>query len=92
VNWQVPYSSAHFVHVAGAGAGLGDGAGVGDGAGAGEGAGEGAGAGDGDGAGDGAGEGDEVSVWYSQILSAPGNGSPNTSLLQPIEPLACSIA
>jgi len=62
------------------GAGVGDGVGVGLGVGAGEGVGE------------GAGEGAGAEAAYSQILSAPGSGSPKTSLLQPMLPVAVRTA
>ncbi|RZI41961.1 hypothetical protein EGT07_15250 [Herbaspirillum sp. HC18] len=58
----------------------------------GEGVGDGAGEGEGAGVGEGAGDGDGVVDAYSQILFAPGRGSPNTLLLQPIEPVAVRMA
>ncbi|RZI39837.1 hypothetical protein EGT07_26855 [Herbaspirillum sp. HC18] len=44
------------------------------------------------GAGEGAGAGAAVMVAYSQILLAPGYGSPNTVLLQAMEPVAVLVA
>jgi hypothetical protein len=58
-----------------------------------DGAGAGAGAGAGVGAGAGAGAGAVVVVdATSQTLSAPGYGSPNTLLLQAIDPVAVRVA
>ncbi|RZI41962.1 hypothetical protein EGT07_15255 [Herbaspirillum sp. HC18] len=57
-----------------------------------DGDGDGDGAGAGAGAGIGVGVGVGVVVAYSQILFAPGSGSPNTLLLQPIEPVAVRVA
>ncbi|RZI44732.1 hypothetical protein EGT07_04805 [Herbaspirillum sp. HC18] len=75
-NEQVCCSSAHLIHV-GAGVGVGDGVGVGVGVGEGVGSGVGVGAG--------------LVVAYSQILSAPGSGSPKTLLLQLMEPVAVRV-
>jgi hypothetical protein len=75
--------------------GVDDGTGAGkpgEGAGDGVGVGPGEGVGAGEGAGDGVGDGDGADDAYSQILSAPGSGSPKTSLLHPMLPVAVRTA